>query len=149
MSNGYDISEDCILGRGKPSYYGYARVSIENKLHFAHRVAYEQVFGKIPDGYHIHHRCDNKMCINVNHLEALSPEDHKIIHTIPKSIERMASRDTCLNGHVFDGKNDRQRTCSICQKEIKKRWVMLNRNKSRKASREYKARVREGRKVLC
>lgn len=140
--NGYDISQDCILGKGKPSHYGYARVSIHNKLYFAHRLAYEQVFGEIPEGIHIHHKCDNKMCINVNHLEALSPEEHRRIHTHPKLRAILKSKTECINGHPFDGYNGKQRTCSTCAYDNKKRWYNLNKEKARKQQSEYRLRKR-------
>lgn len=46
----------------------------------AHRVAYEQDHGPLPDGMHLHHLCGERRCLNVEHLIALSQRDHNRLH---------------------------------------------------------------------
>ena len=41
-----------------------------------HRYVYEQVHGKLPPGVQVHHTCENRRCINVDHLEALTISEH-------------------------------------------------------------------------
>ena len=48
---------------------GYPTAKINGKTTTVHRHIYEMVFGKIPDGLVVRHKCDNKRCINPAHLE--------------------------------------------------------------------------------
>lgn len=55
----------CWLWRGQKNQAGYGRTA----KGMAHRIAFELVNGKIPDGHMIRHRCDNPSCCNPRHLE--------------------------------------------------------------------------------
>ena len=45
-----------------------------------YRKAYEESGQVIPEGWHVHHLCENNRCRNPAHLIAVSPEDHAKIH---------------------------------------------------------------------
>ena len=47
---------------------GYGCIMIRRKSYLAHRIAWEQVHGPIPEGMCVLHRCDTRPCINVDHL---------------------------------------------------------------------------------
>ena len=58
----------CWLWLGSVSPDGYGRVIIGGKKVLAHRVAWEQVRGPIPQGMCVCHKCDTPACVNPSHL---------------------------------------------------------------------------------
>src|SRR5262245_20596147 len=67
----------CIIGPniGKN---GYARVPGGKRgVHlYAHRVAWEQEYGQIPERLHVHHICGTRASVNGEHLKLLTPREH-------------------------------------------------------------------------
>lgn len=59
---------DCLLWEYSLDSHGYGRVSIHGVTKLAHRHAYEEANGPIPDGMLIDHICHNRTCVNVDHL---------------------------------------------------------------------------------
>lgn len=61
---------DCIIFTGyrQRGGAGYGEVVVNQKKWLAHRYAWFIANGAIPNGLHVCHRCNNKGCINVEHL---------------------------------------------------------------------------------
>lgn len=65
----HDIEDfqGCIISPGFHDRDGYGRRKAFGEQ-MAHRAAWVEVHGPIPEGMSVLHRCDNPPCINVDHL---------------------------------------------------------------------------------
>ena len=76
----------CIEWTEGKTKSGYGQVWYESKNQLAHRVVYKIVYGVIPDGLVICHKCNNKSCINPEHLVAATQRENHI-HSILSGTE--------------------------------------------------------------
>jgi len=63
----------CHIWTGSIHKSGYGSIKWKGKATVAHRVVYLLVKGEIPEGHVIDHLCNKKLCVNPEHLEAVTP----------------------------------------------------------------------------
>ena len=122
-----DLS-DCIFWEGLIHSDGYGVLWPNRKTHFqAHRITYEREHGPLPEGMIVHHVCENKLCVNVEHLQAMTVREHSILHrTQEHGASFWRSKTHCPQGHPYDEQNTYQarrgRVCRICRAAANRRW---------------------------
>ena len=108
-------TDSCWLWNGAVSTAGYGRIGDKSKLLQAHRVAYVLWKKEIPSGLQIDHLCRNKLCVNPEHLEAVT---HQVNSARANAI-RWSGYTHCKRGHEFTDANtmlqhDKYRRCRAC-----------------------------------
>lgn len=68
-----DPGSGCWVWQRSASLNGYGQLFHEGRTQRAHRVFYQLYVGPIPDGHQIDHTCANRLCVNPDHMEPVTP----------------------------------------------------------------------------
>lgn len=118
-----DKSGECWEWTAYTDKKGYGSFRLNGKIRKAHRVAYELIKGKIPDGLVLDHLCRNTSCVNPNHLEPVTNKEN-VDRGISKDVNGrwQKAKTHCPNGHEYTPentyyrKNRSHRECKSCIK---------------------------------
>ncbi len=72
----------CVMWLGYISPLGYGQRQFRGKLYQAHRAAFIENHRELLPGEVVRHKCDNKSCVNPDHLEAGSQRDNLLDNTV-------------------------------------------------------------------
>lgn len=106
---------------------GYGQHSFGRRTVLAHRASYELFKGKIGKGMEIDHTCNNKKCVNPNHLEEVTTSENQARsyargRKLSGAVDFQKAKTHCPSGHPYDQKNTRinptryYRICRECKR---------------------------------
>lgn len=118
---------DCLVWTGAVNTKGYPCFAIDGVSQLAHRLAYEDARGPIPEGYTIDHKCRVRSCVNPDHLEAVTVAENLRRARVAGGLQLGGE---CASGHEMDEANTYHHPrghleCRQCRRE---------KNRSRRAA---------------
>lgn len=109
----------CWLWFGAISAKGYGRFMLDGRNRLAHRVAFEIFVGPIPAGLTIDHTCEDRACVNPEHLEPVTNRENLERGFWPAT----AFKTRCSQGHRLElVANGSRRICRICDRASQRRY---------------------------
>jgi hypothetical protein len=105
------MTTPCIPWAGPTMNMGYGLAYVASSGYgakdarsvLAHALAWEQEHGPVPKGFTVHHRCENKLCVNVEHMELLTRKDHAGAGGHGKLTQRLADEIRWLRERGWRG----------------------------------------------
>lgn len=113
---------NCWIFNGCLNADGYAKIVLNDRPVSAHRMMYQHKFGQIPKGMMVCHKCDNRNCVNPDHLFLGTAKDNRIDCVNKKRVRIFIGlKKKCKRSHLFSIKNTvlnakGYRLCLKCRK---------------------------------
>ncbi len=106
----------CWIWQGYVEKSGHIRVRNQGKRIGIHVFTYQLVYGPIPDGWEVHHKCITPSCCNPEHLMACSKRDHYDQHIgTHKSPSEFCKKCGANDWYQSKSLKKQGRTCKPCQ----------------------------------
>jgi hypothetical protein len=97
------VESTCTVWIGSTNNKGYGQVVVNGVQQLAHRVAYEDAYGPIPEGMTIDHRCRVRNCVRPDRLEAVTNTENG---RRGRTASGLQVGDSCINGHELASQGD-------------------------------------------
>jgi hypothetical protein len=94
---------------------GYMNTSYKGRRLRGHQIVLAELGISVPAGSVIHHVCENRRCINPEHLQVLTHAEHQRLHN---------TKTHCLRGHAYAEhgytRPSGKRYCGLCRRLYRK-----------------------------
>jgi hypothetical protein len=115
----------CWLWQGCVGSHGHGQLMYKTVRYQAHRVAYEEARGTIPEGLVLDHLCRQPRCVRPDHLEPVTNAENVLRGVSQAALN--VHKTHCHKGHPLAGANLMHRVrpadgrhfrnCRICHRE--------------------------------
>ncbi len=110
------VPDSCWSWQGDRYDNGYGRFSLDDVEWLAHRLAYACMVGPIPYALTIDHLCNNRLCVNPDHLAIATRADNT------RRGDGSPRPTRCPQGHEYTSDNTRvnadgYRQCRACDRD--------------------------------
>ena len=111
----FDLMDQCWVWTASTKPNGFGQFKFRGAITGPHRVSYMVSVGNMSNMISVWQKCQNKLCVNPNHLEA-----HSKNYKDPFKIRK------CAYGHSITGANANKRDgrCNACDKAWMRRWKL-------------------------
>lgn len=98
----------------------YPILSFNDKHIKAHRFSYQQYKGELIKGLVIHHKCNNPLCVNPQHLEQITQKENLLLGN--GKMAKQKRQTHCIHGHLLEENNlyikpNGARQCKVCRRQ--------------------------------
>lgn len=112
----------CMVWTGQRHGSGYGVYPYRGRYPRAHRVAYADAYGSLPDELTVDHLCRNRLCVRPDHLEAVTNRIN-VLRGVGATAKNFR-KTHCNRGHEFTTANTyvrpsrpNERTCLACKRQ--------------------------------
>lgn len=131
-------------GKFSNGYGLFALGTKPRKNALAHRYAYQQLIGEVPEGKDLDHLCRVRHCVNPAHLEAVSRSENL------RRGKKRQLKTHCKRGHLLGNDNvyinNNHRHCKECKRVNKRKWRLDNIDEYRVADAKWHRELRRKKK---
>lgn len=107
-----------------------------------HKVVYEENFGQVPEGFHVHHRNENRWDNDPSNLEALDGLNHRRLHAanyrrneagewmkLCRACGEVKPLDAFHVKTTLKGTKSTKSTCKMCRNVARRERYVINKGK--------------------
>ncbi len=132
----------CWIWLGYINAFGYGSRKYRGRNFRAHRLVYLVLKGQIPSGLELDHLCRVRRCVNPDHLEPVTRQEHNRRGTGFSELNRRKTH--CPKGHAYDwamktGRINRQ--CLTCRRAQYNEMYAKRRDEIAKQRRDRRNRA--------